>query len=230
MARTTRKTSGKRAAAKRAPARKASGKKAAAKKTGSKKTAAKKSGSKTSAARKAPVKKSAAKSAARSRAKTARSASKKTARRREPLAIELLKRDHREVEGYFKKYERLDDEAAKGELATKICLALTVHTQIEEEIFYRDAREEDVEEDLLDEAYVEHASAKDLIAQIRAMNPGDQYFDAKVKVLGEYIDHHVQEEEGEMFPKVRKARLDTVALGEQLAERKAQIMQKKGMA
>ncbi len=78
--------------------------------------------------------------------------------------------------------------------------------------------------------HVEHASAKDLIAQIEGSSPSDDHYDAKVKVLGEYINHHVQEEEGEMFPKVRRAKVDTVPLGEQIAERKAQIMQKKGMA
>ncbi len=111
-----------------------------------------------------------------------------------------------------------------------ICAELTAHATAEEEIFYPAARKAMDRAELIDEADVEHASAKDLIAQIEGSSPSDDHYDAKVKVLGEYIDHHVQEEEGEMFPKVRRAKLDTVALGEQIAQRKAQIMQKKGMA
>ena len=88
---------------------------------------------------------------------------------------------------------------------SEICVTLTVHATIEEELFYPAAREAEVETDLLDEAEVEHASAKDLIAQIEGMGPDDELYDAKVTVLGEYIDHHVKEEEGEMFPKCRKA-------------------------
>ena len=109
----------------------------------------------------------------------------------------------------FKQYEKLADAEADGEerqaLAEQICAMLTVHATVEEEIFYPAAREAEVDSDLLDEAEVEHASAKDLIAQIQEMAPDDELYDAKVKVLGEYIDHHVQEEEGEMFPKCRRA-------------------------
>ena len=102
-------------------------------------------------------------------------------------------------------------------------MMLTVHAQIEEEIFYPAAQDAIKEPDLVDEATVEHASAKDLIAQIESSEPSDELFDAKVKVLGEYIDHHVKEEESEMFPQVRKAKLDLDALGAQLQERKGEL-------
>ena len=108
-----------------------------------------------------------------------------------------------------------------------ICAELTAHATAEEEIFYPAARAAIDKADLIDEADVEHASAKDLIAQIEASSPSDGHYDAKVKVLGEYINHHVQEEEGEIFPKVRRAKVDTVSLGEQIAARKEEIMSQK---
>ncbi|MBW8845437.1 MAG: hemerythrin domain-containing protein [Burkholderiales bacterium] len=146
-----------------------------------------------------------------------------------PDAIELLTTDHREVKALFKEYDKLvKAEAETGEkqvVAAQICVMLTAHATAEEELFYPRAREvlgED--EDLVDEADVEHASAKELIAQIEAGSPDDPLYDAKVKVLGEYIDHHVKEEEGEMFPKVRKSDLDLDAIGEEIAARKAELM------
>jgi hypothetical protein len=145
--------------------------------------------------------------------------------RQDPLAIRLLKKDHREVERYFQDYEGLEDDAEKLALAQKICAALTVHAQIEEEIFYPEERGE-VDDDLLDEALVEHASAKALIAEIQSMKPGDDLYDAKVKVLGEYIQHHVKEEEGEMFPEAQKTDLDLDAIGRRLESRKAELMEK----
>ena len=136
-------------------------------------------------------------------------------------AIALLESDHREVEGYFEQYEvRKIAEDKKG-LADKICAALRVHAQIEEELFYPAARKATKDNDLLDEATVEHAGAKVLIAEIEAMQPGMPLYDAKVTVLGEQIQHHVKEEEGELFPKVRETSLDLKALGKQMAERKA---------
>lgn len=168
----------------------------------------------------ATSKKSAAKPKAGS--KTARKTARATAR---PVdAIKLLKDDHKEVKTWFDQYEDLEDEAEKQALADKICLALTVHAQIEEEIFYPATREAIDDDDLLDEAEVEHASAKQLIAEIRAMKAGDRLFDAKVTVLGEYIDHHVEEEESEMFPESRDSDLDLKALGVQLAARKEELM------
>jgi hemerythrin superfamily protein len=143
-------------------------------------------------------------------------------------ATVLLERDHAEVKKLFKQYEKLADAEADGgerqTLAEQICMMLTVHATIEEEIFYPAAREAEVDDDLLDEAEVEHASAKDLIAQIEAMSPDDELYDAKVTVLGEYINHHVQEEEGEMFPKCRRAKMDLATLATELAERKAELM------
>lgn len=144
-------------------------------------------------------------------------------------AIKLLTADHKEVKGLFKAYDKLvKDEADSGEkqaLALQICAMLTAHATIEEEIFYPAAREVlGDDEDLVDEADVEHASAKELIAQIEAGSPDEPLFDAKVKVLGEYIDHHVKEEEGEMFPKVGKSDLDLDAIGEELEARKAELL------
>jgi len=148
-------------------------------------------------------------------------------------AISQLTADHARVKKMFKQYDRLAkaeaDDSEKQELASMICAELTAHATAEEEIFYPAARDAIDEPDLVDEADVEHASAKDLIAQIEASSPSDDHYDAKVKVLGEYIDHHVQEEEGEMFPKVRRAKIDRVTLGEEIAQRKAQIMQKKSV-
>ena len=141
-------------------------------------------------------------------------------------AIELLTQDHKNVKELFEKYENLSDRstASKKKLATQICLELTKHATAEEEIFYTAVREASGDAaDLVDEATVEHASAKDLIAQILAMEPGDDLYDAKVKVLSEYIEHHVEEEEKEMFPKARKAKLDMAALGEAIAARKEEV-------
>ncbi len=139
-------------------------------------------------------------------------------------AIKLLKADHKEVKGYFSEFDKTDDDAKKQELANMICQALTVHAQIEEEIFYPAAYEALDDDDLLDEAEVEHASAKDLIAQIQASKVGEPLFDAKVTVLGEYIAHHVEEEESELFPECRSSSMDLKALGEQLAARKAELV------
>ncbi len=164
--------------------------------------------------------------------KTAKTAAKKpaaTASAAKSDATILLERDHNDVKKLFKQYEKLADDEADGEerqaLAQQICTMLTVHATIEEEIFYPAAREAEVEEDLLDEAEVEHASAKDLIAQIQSMSPDDELYDAKVTVLGEYVEHHVQEEEGEMFPKCRRAGMDLAALATALADRKAELME-----
>jgi hemerythrin superfamily protein len=152
------------------------------------------------------------------------SKSRSTARSDKQNAIQLLKADHREVEGMFSDFEKTNGAVAKGKLAEKICLALKVHTQIEEEIFYPAARDALSDEDMIDEAVVEHAAAKDLIAEIEAMEPGEDLFDAKVKVLSEQIEHHVEEEEKEMFPKLLKTDMDMRALGLRMAERKTELM------
>lgn len=142
-------------------------------------------------------------------------------------AIALLTADHREVKRLFQQYQQLvDDEAEDGEkhlTAMQICLSLSVHAQVEEEIFYPEIQEAIKEPDLVDEAVVEHASAKDLIAQLEESDPSDDLFDARVKVLGEYIDHHVKEEENEIFPQVRRARVDVEDLGRRMAERKEEL-------
>lgn len=141
-------------------------------------------------------------------------------------AISLLIEDHENVKAMFEQYEALGDRAlvTKKRLATQICTELTKHATAEEEIFYPAVRAAGKDkDDLVDEAIVEHASAKELIAQIMDMESTEDLFDAKVKVLSELIDHHVQEEEDEMFPKARKAGLDLELLGQQIAERKAQI-------
>lgn len=160
---------------------------------------------------------------------TKKPASRPAAKSSPDDVIKLLMADHKEVKALFKDYDKLvKDEAGDDEkqaLAEEICLKLTVHATVEEELFYPAAREvlgED--EDLIDEADVEHASAKELIAQIQASSPAEELYDAKVKVLGEYIDHHVKEEEGEIFPKVKKGGLDTAAIGTEVASRKEELM------
>lgn len=146
-------------------------------------------------------------------------------------ACDLLDADHKAVKKMFKDYDELAASRARGaadqrlELARRICGELTVHAQIEEEIFYPALRAALKDTDLIAEAEVEHASAKDLIAQLNGMNEADEMFDAKVKVLGEYIDHHVKEERNEIFPKARSARkLDLVGMREQLSARKEELM------
>ena len=139
-------------------------------------------------------------------------------------AISLLMKDHKDVKAMFELFEGLTDRSkvSKKKIADQICHALTIHTHIEEEIFYPAVRQAIKDDDMMDEALVEHASAKELIVQILDMDAGDDLFDAKVKVLSEQIEHHVREEEDEMFPKVRKTPLDLAALGEEMAARKEQ--------
>jgi hypothetical protein len=168
-------------------------------------------------------------------AETHKSSSTKKARktrrtgRRDPLAVRLLKKDHREVEDMFDEYEQLDAESEKLELFNKIALALKVHMRVEEEIMYPAERGE-VEDDLLDEAYVEHDGAKKTIAEIEAMKPSDEFYDAKVKVLGEYIKHHVKEEEqpGGFFAQAKRGDEDLDAMGERIKARKEELMTQMG--
>lgn len=146
-------------------------------------------------------------------------------------AVALLKQDHRTVEALFSKFENAD-EAEQSSLAERICNMLTVHAQIEEEILYPAAKEtlEDEEElELVSEADVEHQTAKDLIAKIEAMTSEDEHFKATVKVLGEYIKHHVKEEENELFPALKQTELDLKEIGSQLAERKFALMEEMGI-
>jgi hemerythrin superfamily protein len=142
-------------------------------------------------------------------------------------AIALLKNDHREVEELFEQFEKAKGDGRKEKLALQICKELTIHTMLEEEIFYP-ACEGKVEEDLLKESFVEHDAAKVLIAEIEAGEPSDDFFDSKVKVLKEEIEHHVEEEERPktgLFAQAREADLDMKAIGDQLARRKAQLQE-----
>jgi len=142
-------------------------------------------------------------------------------------ALSLLKADHDKVKALFEQYEELGERAhvGKQKLALQICTELTKHATIEEDIFYPAVRNADPDNaDAVDEALVEHSSAKDLIAQLLAMDSGEELFDAKVKVLSEQIYHHIEEEESEIFPKARQSGLDLEDLGRQMAQRKKEVV------
>ena len=169
------------------------------------------------------------KSASKSSSRNARPRRTRRTGKRDPLAVRLLKADHREVEGWFDEYEQLDDDREKLELFNRIATALKVHTRIEEEIFYAEERG-DVEDDMLDEAQVEHDGAKKLIAEIESMRPGDDLYDAKVKVLGEYIRHHVKEEEqpGGIMAQAKRGEENLDEMGERIKARKEDLMAEMG--
>jgi hemerythrin-like domain-containing protein len=147
-------------------------------------------------------------------------------------AISILTEDHKKVKKMFTDFDKLmkseNKEEEKGALVEKICEELTVHTQIEEEIFYPAVRAAIADDDLMDEADVEHAGAKELIEQLENMQPGDDHYDARVTVLGENIDHHVKEEQDDMFPKAKKAKIDLAALGAQMLERRQELQEGNG--
>ena len=146
-------------------------------------------------------------------------------------AIALLKQDHKTVSALFEEFEKADDEEQSA-IAQRVCQLLTVHATIEEEILYpaaKQAFEDEEDEDLVNEAEVEHGSAKELIAKIEGMTSDDEHFKATVTVLGEYIKHHVKEEENELFPKLKKTELDLKELGGRLAERKFALMEQMGI-
>jgi hemerythrin superfamily protein len=136
-------------------------------------------------------------------------------------ALKMLKEDHARVKALFERFEK-SNGSSKERIARTICDELKVHAQLEEDLFYPAIREA-IEEDLVNEAEVEHGSAKDLITQIEDSSPSDERFDALVTVLGEYIKHHVKEEEGEMFPQVKRSKLDTAELGQQMQEHKREL-------
>ena len=163
----------------------------------------------------------------------ARSRSGGGARNAQPVAIELLESDHRKVEMLFEQYEeeKEGDEETKRSIAERICKELTAHAQLEEELFYPWLRENLGEEEMemVEEAYVEHASAKDLIAQIEAGGTIDGAYDAKVKVLQEYIKHHVEEEENEIFKAVRDKQEELDEVGQEMHARKAELMEQLGL-
>ncbi|MGH7048107.1 MAG: hemerythrin domain-containing protein [Stellaceae bacterium] len=140
-------------------------------------------------------------------------------------ALELLERDHRQVEELFDEYDRVEgDDRRKGEIAQEICLSLEIHAQIEEEIFYPQAREATKDNDLVNESLVEHATVKNLIGEIEEMEVGDELYDAKIRVLGEMVKHHIHEEEQELFPEIEAAQIDLTAIGKELADRKETLI------
>ena len=139
-------------------------------------------------------------------------------------AIALLKADHEAVTEMFAEYDKTRSASTKTALVAEICLALTVHAQIEEEIFYPAVKAALKDKLLVPEATVEHAGVKDLIAQLEGDEDEDEMVDAKVKVLSEYVKHHVKEEQNEMFPKVKASSLDMVELGARMAARKVDLL------
>lgn len=149
-------------------------------------------------------------------------------------AVSYLVSDHNEVKRLFKEFEALSADSTteaieKKRLAVAICDFLDVHTDIEEEVFYPKIGPAIDEVDMINEALVEHEAAKDLMAKIRTMSPDEELFDANVKVLCEQVEHHVDEEEAEMFPKVRKTDLDLKALGQEMANRRTEIRAQKNV-
>jgi len=164
----------------------------------------------------------------RSSSTKSRASVKATGAARPQDAVALLKADHRAVEKLFGQFERARGEDRKQQIAQQICLELRVHTQIEEEIFYPASREFLQDDEIVNEAVVEHQAAKDLIGEIEGMDPSDEMFDAKVTVLQEQIEHHVEEEEKEYFPQLQKTEMDLKAIGEQLKARKGDLMEEMG--
>jgi hypothetical protein len=202
-------------AASKSPTTKSTTTKTTAKSAAAKKPAAAKPASKASAARKPAARRAPPKGTEAVKRFDGRSVN-------QPTAIAFLMNQHREAEAMFEKFEKARSDEEKAELSRRICMALKVHTQIEEELVYPEAHDK-IEEDVVDEAYVEHASAKDLIAQIERMQVGEHLYDAKVKVLGEYVKHHVKEEETEFFPQLKKSDMDLQALGERLKARAEEL-------
>ena len=139
-------------------------------------------------------------------------------------AVAMLKADHKKVSGLFEQFEKSRTASTKKKLVAQICMELTVHTTLEEEIFYPAFKAALKDHELVPEANVEHAAVKDLIAQVKGVEPDGDMYDARVKVMGEFVKHHVKEEQNEMFPKAQKTKLDLVALGERMAERKAELL------
>jgi hemerythrin superfamily protein len=151
--------------------------------------------------------------------------SKKTRKTAAPQdATAMLRADHKKVSGLFEQYEKARSTAKKAALVVTICSELKVHTQLEEEIFYPAVQAALKDHELIPEATVEHGSVKELIAQVDGKTPDGDLFDAKMKVMSEWVKHHVKEEQNEMFPRARKTRLDMRALGAKMATRKAELL------
>jgi hemerythrin superfamily protein len=142
-------------------------------------------------------------------------------------AFDLVEQDHRQIEEWLDEFDEMKEgDKRKGELAEKICVALKVHSQIEEEIFYPQARDATKDDDLIDEAIVEHGTVKNLIGEIEKMKVDDELYDAKVRVLGEMVKRHIREEEEEIFSKLQSTKMEIDAVGKELAERKEALMEK----
>ncbi len=155
---------------------------------------------------------------------TRKTAAKKATSTKPLDATALLRADHKKVSDLFALFETLRSAKRKKEIVGQICLELTVHTKIEEEIFYPAVKAALKDREMVPEATVEHASVKDLIAQVEGIEPDGEMYDARVRVMGEFVKHHVKEEQNEMFPKARQTKLDLVALGEQMSTRKAELL------
>lgn len=139
-------------------------------------------------------------------------------------ATALLRADHKVVDALFKEFEDAKTSADKKQIVARICSELTVHAQVEEEIFYPAFRKALRDKELVPEAIVEHATLKDLIAQVENIEPDGEMYDAKIMVLIEYVKHHVKEEENEMFPKAKSSDMDLIEIGSQIGERKTELM------
>ncbi len=139
-------------------------------------------------------------------------------------ATAMLRADHKKVSALFDEFEKTRSAKRKKLIVSQICTELTVHAQIEEEIFYPAVKAALKDRELVPEANVEHQSVKDLIAQVQDVEPDGEVYDARVRVMGEFVKHHVKEEQNEMFPRAKKTKLDMMALGEQMAARKAELL------
>jgi hemerythrin superfamily protein len=148
---------------------------------------------------------------------------------RQPEAIAMLIEDHQKVQKLFKQFEKAESQQQKSDIAEQACNELTVHAELEEQVFYPAVREAIDETDLLDEAEVEHNVAKELIEKLKGMDSADEEYAATFTVLGEYVNHHITEEQDELFPKVKKAGLDMEALAAEMAEKKQELMAQMGM-
>lgn len=173
---------------------------------------------KRSSTRKAPARKK----ATRAKASSPRSSSRAT------NAISILRADHKLVNELFEQFESTRSSAKKQKIVQQICTELTIHAMVEEEIFYPAFKQALKDEELVPEAVVEHDTLKSLIAQVEGVEPDGEMYDARVKVMGEYVKHHVKEEQGEMFPKAQKSKLDLDELGAMIMQRKDELMAELG--
>ena len=153
-----------------------------------------------------------------------KSAKQKNSSKNGQDATMLLRADHKLVSGLFEEYENAKSTSKKQQLVAQICQELSVHAQVEEEIFYPAVKKALKDKELIPEATVEHATLKELMSQIEGVEPDGEMFDAKVKVLSEYVEHHVKEEQNEMFPKAKASNLDMMELGAQIAQRKEELL------